>query len=140
MKREFFLSVVAYFVLTMLTAYPWHILLFHEKYVAMGAFTRGEPIMQFGMLAVILQGIVLAYFYPLFYRHVGGGNPIVRGIQFSLFMGLMVWTVMVFATAAKFKIEPVFDFILLGTVFQLIQFVVVGIGIGLVYGKKPLAD
>lgn len=138
MKKEFFLSIAAYFVLTMLTAYPWHILLFHEKYVAMGAFTRGEPIMPFGMLAVILQAIVMAYFYPLFYKHVGGGSPIIRGVQYSLFMGMMVWTVMVFATAAKFNIEPVLDFVLLGTIFQLIQFVVVGVGIGLIYGNKPL--
>ena len=138
MKKEFFLSIAAYFVLTMLVAYPWHILLFHEKYVAMGAFTRIDPIMPFGMLAVTLQGVVMAYFYPLFYRHVGGGAPIFRGVQFSLFMGLMVWTVMVFATAAKIKIEPVLDFVLLGTIFQLIQFIVVGVGIGLVYGKKPL--
>ncbi len=101
----------------------------------MGAFTRGEPIMPFGILAVILQGIVFAYFYPLFYRHVGGGVPVVRGIQFGLFLGLTVWTVMVFATAAKFTIEPVIDFVILGTVFQLIQFTLTGGAIGLIWGR-----
>lgn len=101
MNKKFFLSVAAYFVITMAVAYPWHMLLFHEKYVAMGAFTRGEPIMAFGILAIILQGIVFAYFYPLFYRHVGGGAPVFRGIQFGLFLGLTIWTVMVFATAAS---------------------------------------
>ena len=42
---------------------------------------------------------------------------------------------MVFATAAKFNIEPVIDFVALGTVFQLIQYVFVGIVIGLIYGR-----
>lgn len=135
MNKNFFLSVAAYFVITMAVAYPWHMILFHEKYVAMGAFTRGEPIMPFGILAVILQGIVFAYFYPLFYRHVGGGVPVVRGIQFGLFLGLTVWTVMVFATAAKFTIEPVIDFVILGTVFQLIQFTLTGGAIGLIWGR-----
>ncbi len=93
--------------------------------------------MAFGVLAMVLQGIVFAYFYPLFYRHKGGGHPVIRGIQFSLFMGLTVWTVMVLATAAKFKIEPVIDFVLLGTAFQLLQFVLVGAVIGLIYGKLP---
>ena len=120
-NRKFLLAVLAYFLVTMATAYPWHVLLFHDKYVAMGAFTRGEPIMAFGVTAVLVQAIVFAYFYPLFYRHVGGGNPLLRGIQFALFLGLTVWTVMVFATAAKFRIEPVVDFIMLATVFQLIQ-------------------
>ncbi|MDA0350400.1 MAG: hypothetical protein O3C43_23585 [Verrucomicrobia bacterium] len=135
MNKKFFLSVAAYFVITMAVAYPWHMLLFHEKYVAMGAFTRGEPIMAFGILAIILQGIVFAYFYPLFYRHVGGGAPVFRGIQFGLFLGLTIWTVMVFATAAKFAIEPVIDFVILGTVFQFIQFSLTGGAIGLIMGR-----
>lgn len=137
MKRTFGLSVFAYFAVTMAVAYPWHMYLFHEKYVAMGAFSRGEPIMPFGILAVVLQGVVFAYFYPLFYRQKGGGHPVVRGIEFSLFLGLTVYTVMVFATAAKFKIEPVLDFILLGTGFQVLQFVSVGAVIGLVHGRQP---
>lgn len=135
MNKKFFLSVAAYFVITMAVAYPWHMLLFHEKYIAMGAFTRGEPIMAFGILAIILQGIVFAYFYPLFYRHVGGGAPVFRGIQFGLFLGLTIWTVMVFATAAKFAIEPVIDFVILGTVFQFIQFSLTGGAIGLIMGR-----
>ena len=135
MKRNFALSVLAYFAVTMAVAYPWHMLLFHEKYLAMGAFTRGEPIMPFGVLAIILQGAVFAYFYPLFYKHKGGGSPVQRGVQFSLFLGLTVYAVMVFATAAKFKIEPVFDFVLLGTGFQLLQFSLVGVAIGLIHGR-----
>jgi len=52
-------------------------LIFHEKYLAMGAFTREQPVMAFGMLAIVLQGVVFAYFFPLFYRHRGGGSPVV---------------------------------------------------------------
>ncbi len=135
LNKKFIFSVVGYFVTTMLIAYPWHMVLYHEKYVAMGAFTRVEPIIPFGMLAIILQGIVFAYFYPLFYKHKGCGHPIIRGVQFSLFMGISVWTVMVFATAAKFQIEPVIDFVAYGTIFQIIQYVFVGAVIGTIQGK-----
>lgn len=137
MRKPFIYAIVAYFVITMLVAYPWHMKLFHEKYLAMGAFTRGEPIMPFGMLAVIVQAIVFAYFYPLYYRHRKGGPAWLRGIQCSLFLGLNVWTVMVLATAAKFKIAPVSHFIALGTLFQVIQFTLIGIAIGLIYGRSP---
>jgi hypothetical protein len=137
-SKRFWISVLAYFVITMAVAYPWHMLMFHDKYVAMGAFTRGDPIMPFGMLAVFLQGIVFAYFYPLYYRHRGGGSPAVRGIQFGLFLGLTVWTVMVPATAAKFAIAPVLDFVVLGTVFQLIQFTLIGIALGLIHGRESI--
>jgi len=91
--------------------------------------------MPFGMLAILLQAVVFSYFYPLFYRNVGGGNPVVRGTQFGLFMGLTVWSVMVFATAAKIEIEPKTTFVMLATAFQIIQFTCVGAAIGLVYGN-----
>jgi hypothetical protein len=136
MNKKFILSVLGFFVATMATAYPWHIVLFHEKYVAMGAMTRGEPIVPLGMIAVLLQGVVFSYFYPIYYRHKNGGHPVKRGIEFSLLIGINVWTVMVFATAAKFKIEPIIDFICLGTAFQLIQFIVVGSVIGLIHGRE----
>jgi len=135
MNKRFWLSIVAYFVATMAVAYPWHMLLFHEQYVAMGAFTRGVPIMPFGILAIILQGIVFAYLFPLFLKHRAGGNVIVHGIQFSLLMGLTVYSVMVFATAAKFQIEPVLDFVLYGTVFQFLQFLLVGLALGMVHRR-----
>ena len=137
MTKRLVLATVGYVVASFALAAPWHLIVFHDKYVAMGVFTRGEPIMAFGVLAMVLQGIVFAYFYPLFYRHKGGGHPVFRGIQFSLFLGLTVWTVMVLATAAKFKIEPVVDYVLLGTVFQTLQFILVGAVIGLIYGRIP---
>ena len=135
-KKRFFLSIGAYFVIGMIVAVVWHLVLFHEKYQAIGAFTRSEPIMAFGIIAMLLQGAVFGYFYPLFYRHVGGGSPIIRGMQFALFLGVTVWSVMVFATAAKFTIEPVLDFVLLGTAFQAIQYTVTGAAIGLIHGKE----
>ena len=135
MNGRFYLSVAAYFVVTMAVAYPWHMLLFHEQYVAMGAFTRVSPIMSFGMLAIVLQGVVFAYLFPLFLQHKGGGNSLVRGVQFSLFLGLTVYSVMVFATAAKFRIEPVQEFVTYGTVFQFLQFLLVGLALGAIHSR-----
>ena len=138
MSRKFGLATTGYFVATMVVAVIWHLVLFHDKYVEMGAMTRIDPIMPFGMAAVMIQGLVFAYFYSLFCRHEGGGHPVSRGIQFSLLLGLNVWTVMVLATVAKFDIAPIFDFVALGTAFQILQFVAVGAVIGWIYGEHPL--
>lgn len=128
--------MIAYFVLTMAIAYPWHMLLFHEKYVAMGAFTRGQPIMFLGILAILIQGAIFAHLYPLYYGSTGCGSPLKQGIQFGMMFGAVVWSVMVFATAAKFKIEPVLDFVLYGSVFQFLQYLAVGSAIGLIQGRN----
>jgi hypothetical protein len=134
-NRAFFMSVIGYFIVTMVVAVIWHLVIFHDKYVEMGAFTRVEPIIPLGMVAVILQGCVFAHFYPVYLNFIGRGSTVFHGIAYSLIMGINVWTVMVFATAAKFKIEPVFDFIFLGTVFQLLQFVLVGVTLGILHKR-----
>ena len=126
-------ATLSYFVLTMALALPWHMIWFHDIYAEIGAFQRAEPIMPLGMAAVIIQGLVIAYLYPFFYK---GGHPVVLGVKFSLLMGLMVYTVMVFAAAAKFMIEPVSTYLLYGTAFSFLQFTVTGAALGWIYGRK----
>lgn len=127
------LATLSYVVLTMAIAFPWHMIWFHDLYAGIGAHTRAEPIIPFGMLAMAIQGAVIAYLYPFWYK---GGNPVLHGIKFMLIAGLLIYTVMVFATAAKFEIKPVSTFLLYATAFQLIQFVITGAALGLIYGQK----
>lgn len=128
------LATVSYIVLTMMIAFPWHMIWFHDTYAAMGAFTREQPIVPFGMLSMLIQGLVIAYLYPFYYRQ-NNSHPILTGIKFSLLIGLIVYSVMVFATAAKFQIEPITKFIAYGSVFQLIQFIVTGTALGMIFGR-----
>jgi len=131
--KKMILATISYVTLTMVVAYPWHIILFHDLYVSMGAVTRSEPIVPFGMLAMVIQGFIIAYLYPFYYRD---GNPIVQGIKFSLIMGTIVYSIMGFATVAKIDINPISTFLIYGFVFQVIQFVLTGVALGLIYGKN----
>lgn len=126
-------ATISYFVLTMAIAYPWHLVWFHDLYVNMGAFTRAEPVIPLGMLAITIQGIVIAYLYPFWYR---GGMPVLGGIKFSLIIGLMVYSVMGFAMAAKIDINPISTFLIYNTIFQFIQFALTGAALGIIYGKN----
>lgn len=122
--------VCAYFVITMAWAYPWHMFWFHDLYVSWGAFTRSEPLMPLGIAAILIQGLVIGYLYPFYYR---GGNPVLQGIKFNLIIGLMIYTAMSFATAAKFQIEPVASFLAYHTIFQAIQFTLTGAALGWIF-------
>ncbi|MEW8221305.1 MAG: hypothetical protein AB2729_03130 [Candidatus Thiodiazotropha taylori] len=136
--KKALLFLLAYFVITMAWAYPWHMLFFHDQYVAWGAFQRDEPIMLLGITAIVIQGLVIGYLYPFYNR--GGGSHILRAIRFNLIIGLMTYSAMGFATAAKFQIEPVLPFLAHHTLFQAIQFVLTGIVLGMIYGNsKALA-
>lgn len=135
MYKKFVFSVLGYFIATMIPAVTWHLFLFKEKYRLMGAFTRVEPIMALGITAVILQAFIFSYFYPVYLKYKDQTATIKNGIIFSLLMGINVWTVMVFATGAKILIEPILDFIVLGTAFQIIQFVFVGTILGYIHKR-----
>jgi hypothetical protein len=127
------LFIITYFVITMGWAYPWHMVFFHDLYVEWGAFQRAEPIMPLGIAAILIQGFVIGYLYPFYYK--SAGNPVLQGIKFNLIIGLMTYTAMGFATAAKFNIEPVMPFLIYHTVFQAIQFILTGTALGLIYRK-----
>lgn len=135
--KKFIFSTLSYVVISMAVAFPWHMVWFHEVYLQMGAMTRADPIIPLGMLSMVIQGGVIAYFYPFYYR---GGNPAVQGIKFSLIIGLLVYTVMGFATAAKMDINPVSTFLLYHSVFQFIQFTLTGAALGLIYGREVSSD
>ncbi len=127
------MATISYVVLTMAIAYPWHMMWFHDLYIELGAYTRVEPNIPLGMLSMLVQGIVIAYLYPFFYR---SGNAILNGVTFSLIMGLVVYSVMGFAMAAKVDINPISTYLIYNAVFQFIQYVVTGIALGIIYGKK----
>jgi hypothetical protein len=131
--KKIALATLSYVVLSMLIAFPWHMIWFHDLYEKMGAVTRAEPIVPLGMLSMLIQGAVIAYLYPFWYK---GGHPVFQGIKFSFIAGLLIYTVMGFATAAKMNIEPVSTFLIYHTAFQAIQFTLTGAALGLIYGRK----
>jgi len=130
--KKIILATVAYVLITMAIAYPWHMMLFHDLYEGMGAYTRPEPSIPLGMSSMLVQGLVIAYLYPFFYQ---GGNPVIQGIRFSVIIGAIVYSVMGFAMAAKIDINPISAYLLYNLAFQLIQFVCTGAVLGLIYGK-----
>ena len=129
--KKLTLFTAAYFFITMSWAYPWHMVFFHDLYVEWGAFQREQPIMILGIASILIQGIVIGYLYPYFLK--GETSTVKKGVIFNLLIGLMVYTVMGFATAAKFSINPVLPFLLYHTLFQLVQFTATGTALGLIH-------
>ena len=135
MNKKKYLSAISFFLVTMMLGGVWHLNLFKEKYHTLGASTRDEPTILLGMTSVILQALIFSYFYPMYLKYKGQPASIGNGIKYSLLMGVNVWTVMVLTTGAKILIEPIWDFIFLGTAFHLIQFILVGISFGFIHKR-----
>lgn len=134
MNRKFIYAALLYAAVTMIHGFTWHFSFFKEVYSGLGIYNREPPIIPLGFASMILQGVILAHLYPRYYR---GGSPVGQGIKFGLVMGLFLFSVSTLANAANIQVSSMSTWLTVQTAFHLIQFVVVGAGIGLIYGKAP---
>jgi len=130
--RKFVLAILAYAIPSMAIAFPWHFVWFKDLYHQLGIYNRGQPIIPLGLLSMLIQGVILAYLYPRFYK---GGNPIAQGIKYGLIMGVYLFSVSTLANAAKIQVTSLSHFLFIQAAFHSIQFVVSGALIGLVFGR-----
>lgn len=119
---------VTYLVLTFPIAAVWHLGLFPQS--MSGPAFRTPPLFAAGMLSTLLQAIVVAYLFPRLHR---GGSPLREGLRFALIMGTFIASYGVLAEVGKFAISDVGSWVLMEGAFFVVQWIVIGVAIGLVY-------
>ena len=132
MKKMLF-ATLAYAIVTMLIAAPWHFVLFKDLYHSFGIYSRIDPIVPLGFLSMIIQGVVMACIYPKYYR---GGSHYKEATRFSLLMGLFLFSVSTLANAAKIEVSPMGTWMGIQAAFHFIQFLTCGLALGFVYSRK----
>lgn len=132
--KKIVLATLAYAVVTMTLGFTWHFNFFPEVYHQLGVYNREPPIIPLGFASMLIQGLVLAYLYPFFYR---SGRPLVEGLKFGMLMGAFLFSVSTLAVGAKIQVSSMSTWLIIQTVFHTIQFVLAGTLIGLIYGKTP---
>lgn len=130
--KKFGFAVIAYVIVTFVIAAGWHLVLFKDLYDQLGIFSRKEPIIPLGVASMVMQALVLAYLYPRFYR---GGSPVKEGATFGLLVGVLMASIAVFAEAGKQQVSSLSTWLLFESTYYLLQFGLVGVCIGLIYGR-----
>jgi hypothetical protein len=123
-QRSFWLGVAAYLVPTFPIAYAWHLVWFAASYHALGIY-RPDPIIPFGLLSMLIQGVIFSWAYPRLLPNRGGA--VLRpGLLYGAGLAILSWSFTTLAVAAKNIMDSVPTYIMLETGFTLIQFIVVG--------------
>ncbi|KRR11332.1 hypothetical protein [Bradyrhizobium valentinum] len=122
--RHFWLGMAAYIVPTFPVAFVWHLVLFEQRYQALGIY-RADPIIPFGLASMIIQAGIFSWVFPrLFPRD---RNSILKsGLLFGLAAGLLSWSFTTLAVAAKHPMSSITDYVVLESAFTLVQFLIVG--------------
>lgn len=132
-NRKFLYAWIAYILITFAGGAGWHLVLFKRLYFEeLGIFTRKEPIIALGVLSMIVQGGILAYLYPLFYR---GGSPVREGLAFGILMGAFMGSSAVIAEGAKQQVSSLPTWLTVEGIYYLLQFGLTGLAIGLIHGR-----
>ena len=122
---------LTYVVLTFICAALWHMLFFKKIYDALGVFTRKDPIIPLGISSMILQGLVVAYTFPLF---VHASNYPLQGAMYGvLFIGFFMGSNAVLAEAAKNEVGSLKTWVPLEMTYYMLQGLIVGSAIGALY-------
>lgn len=123
----------AYVLTTFVMGFVWHLLVFEELYRELAIFSRiDDPIVPLGFAAMVIQGFLLAYLYPRFSRW---GEPWREGLRFGLLMGVFIASSAVLAEAAKQRVTSLPTWLIVETLYYLLQFALSGLVIALVYGR-----
>lgn len=109
---SFYLLLLGYLVVSFALGAVWHMVFFKEYYKKLAIYSNIEkPRFSFGFSAMLLQGIVFAYVYPL----------IASPWLFSLGLFMLLTSFMVFAEAGKQNSTSLSGFVLIQTAFSLVQ-------------------
>ena len=124
MSRAFWLGVAAYVVPSFVIAYPWHLTVFAPAYHALAIY-RDDVIVPFGLLSMLIQGVIFSLAYPRFFPD--RGSLVLRpGLVYGAGLAILSWSFTTLAVAAKNVMTSVPSYLALETGFTLLQFVVVG--------------
>ena len=107
-------------------------LIFAGHYAAV-TYIRKEALFQFGVLAMVIQGVVLSLLYS---RRAGGKSTTKSAVGFSWLMGSFLVAYTAFAEAAKYVVPSAASWIAVELGVGVIQFTVFGVLLGLVYRER----
>jgi hypothetical protein len=137
MNRGFWLGVVAYAIPTFVVGVAWHLAIFAEIYDRLQVY-REDVIFPFGVGAILVQGAFFSAVYPRFFE--GSRESWLRnGLLFALAAGLLSWSYMALAVAAKHRMAAVYDFVAIESGFVALQFLLAGPLIALAHRRTEAA-
>lgn len=130
---SFFACWLTYVVVTFAMGFAWHLMLFKALYARLAIYSRlDDPIIPLGLGAMLIQGAVLAYLYPLLARP---GPVVWEGLRFGLVMGLFIASSAVIAEAAKQRVTSLPTWLVVETAYYAIQFSLCGVAIAAVHDR-----
>jgi hypothetical protein len=120
---RFAIGILAYIVPTFVLGLVWHLFLFKNYYDALAIY-RNDIIIPFGLLSMLVQAVIFAWFYARVFAPMSG-SPWARALAYGVTGAALSWSFTTLAVAAKNLMASVPDYLLIETAFTLVQWILV---------------
>lgn len=134
MRKSFWLAVAAYIVPTFPLGYFWHLVTFREQYDQLDLY-RGDVIIPFGLLSMLIQAVTFAWLYPRLFD-TRRDAWLRSAARFGAIFGIFAWSLTTLPVAAKYQMTSVPGFLALESAFTFAQFLIVSPLIALALRKE----
>ncbi|PCI31480.1 MAG: hypothetical protein COB60_11650 [Flavobacteriaceae bacterium] len=129
--KKYIFGTLLFIIVTFIVQSTSHFVINAEHY-ALVSFTRKEVIFPLGFLTMLLQGIVLSFFFILYCKNE---YIIKKGLFFGLLMSALFVSYPTFTEPAKYLVPNIGSWILVEGLVGLIQFCLFGVLLSLTYKK-----
>ena len=134
MTKKYIFATFAFIIVGFIMAFVWHLVIFKSTYEALKIYSI-EPIIALGFTSFILEGLAFVYVFEFFRR---GQKPLQEGLIFGLVVyGVIMGGVGVLAEGAKHAVTSLSTWLIIESAFYIITGAVLGMVVGLIYGKSP---
>lgn len=130
--KKHLLAVLAFIVATFATQAVSHFVVNADHYASV-AYLRKDPIFALGVLAMFIEGSILAYLYT---QTAGSVRSIAGAVKFAWLTGAFLVSYIALAEAAKYSVPALVPWIAVETEAGIVQFTIYGVLLGLVYRDR----
>lgn len=123
MTKRHVVAVFAYLVPTFLLGFVWHLVLFDDYYARLAMY-REDILIPFGLLSMLIQAILFAWFYEKAFA-TRPGSLLTRASLYGFAGAALSWSFTTIAVAAKNVMRSVPDYLLIETAFTIVQWIIV---------------
>lgn len=124
MMRRIGVGALAYLVPTFALGFVWHLVAFKSHYDALAMYRR-DVIIPFGFLAMTLQAVLFAWVFDGTFFREQVSLPR-RALSFAVFGAVLSWSFTTLAVAAKNVMSSVPHYVVIETLFTIVQWSLVG--------------
>jgi hypothetical protein len=118
------LGILAYLVPTFALGFVWHLILFERYYAALRIY-RDDIIIPFGFISMLIQAALFAWIYSRTFAK-DNGSWVARGLHYAATGAALSWSFTTVAVAAKNVMASVPDYLLIESLFTIVQWIMVG--------------